>query len=193
MSDRYDLPGSRAEKDVQEQLGTEDRADGFYENAMRGELNERMIEFVEQQPFFWLSTTDEEYETDCSFRAGPRGFVNVLEPDRLAYPEYRGNGVQASLGNMLETATATLYFIDFFETTLGLHINGEVELHEERFDDRLADPANTDRRKMWVELEVEEAYIHCAKHIPKMKIEEFDPPWGTDDPELKKVGYFAND
>ena len=41
----------------------------------------------------------------------------------------------------------------------------------------------------WVEVEVEEAYIHCSKHIPLLKKLDKEVDWGTDD-EVKKGGDF---
>lgn len=39
-------------------------------------------------------------------------------------------------------------------------------------------------------MEIEEADIHCAKHVPRLSIEEFDPPWRTDDVDAKRTGFF---
>src|SRR6266446_4611091 len=47
-----------------------------------------------------------------------------------------------------------------------------------------ADIAETSGRRpeLWVLVTVEEAYIHCSKHIPRMqKVEEEVRHWGTDD------------
>lgn len=186
-----DLPGSEGEHTLQEQFGTRERAERFYEEAMNDHLTDRMQEFVQERIMFFLSTADGNGETDCSPRFGPAGFVNVLDDDRLCYPEYRGNGVQASLGNMTENPHASMLFIDWWDTTVGCHVNGEIELHETMAE--ATDLTDGDRTKVWVELHVEEAYIHCAKHVPELSIEEFDPPWGTDDPEAKRAGYFATD
>lgn len=183
-------PGSDGEHRIQDELGTTDRADVFYENAMQHELTERMQSFVRDRKMFFLATADSNGETDCSPRLGPEGFVNVLEPGRICYPEYRGNGVQASLGNIDENPFATLTFIDWWETTVGLHVNGEARIRDEIPE--ATDPVGLDRTKVWVEIEIEEAYIHCAKHIPKLSIEEFNPWWGTDDPEEKQVGHFTD-
>ncbi len=181
-------PGSDGEHRIQEALGTTDRADRFYDPAMQTELTDRMQSFIADRIMFFLATADADGETDCSPRIGPRGFVNVLEADRICYPEYRGNGVNASLGNIEENAHASLTFVDWWETTVGLHVNGAVTLRETIPEARnYVDP---DRTKLWVELEVEEAYIHCAKHIPQLQIQSFNPPWGTDDPEAKRVGHF---
>lgn len=188
MSDR---PGSDGEREIQQLLGTEERAERFYEDSMQTELTERMGAFIEERRLFFLSTADSDGHTDCSPRLGPPGFVNVLDAETLAFPEYRGNGVHASLGNMYENPHASLLFVDWWETTVGLHVNGTVELHDDL--PAASDPVGGDRRKQWVELDVDEAYIHCAKHLPRLEIAEFDPPWGTDDPEAKRAGYFGDD
>lgn len=184
-----DLPGSDGEHDLQEQFDSKERALKFYENAVHDHLNDMMQRFVDERIMFFLSTADGDGETDCSPRIGPRGFVNVLDEDRLCYPEYRGNGVNASLGNVEENPHVTLLFVDWWDTTIGLHVNGEATLREEIPE--AEDLTDVDKTKVWVEVEVEEAYVHCAKHIPQLSIEEFDPPWGTDDPEAKKAGFFA--
>ncbi|MFC6961886.1 pyridoxamine 5'-phosphate oxidase family protein [Halocatena marina] len=186
-----DLPGSAGEHDLQELFETRERAKRFYEEAMNDSLTDRMQRFIRERIMFFLSTADANGETDCSPRFGPEGFVSVLDDNRLCYPEYRGNGVQASLGNMIENPHASFLFIDWWETTVGCHVNGRVELRDSI--DGLTDPAGVDHRKVWVELHVEEAYIHCAKHVPKLSIEEFDPPWGTDDRDAKRAGYFSTE
>ena len=185
-----DLPGSAGEHRVQEVLGTRDRAERFYDASMNDSLTERMQRFIDERIMFFLATADANGETDCSPRFGPAGFVTVLDEDRLCYPEYRGNGVQASIGNMVENPHASFLFVDWWDTTVGCHVNGRVTLRDEVAG--ATDPAGLDRRKVWVELEVEEAYIHCAKHVPKLSIEEFDPAWGTDDRDEKRSGFFSD-
>ncbi|MFD1511831.1 pyridoxamine 5'-phosphate oxidase family protein [Halomarina rubra] len=191
MSDRRDRPGSTGEHDLQRELGTEARADGFYERSMHEALTPRMQRFLADRIMFFLGTADAEGHTDCSPRLGPRGFVNVLDDTTVAYPEYRGNGVHASLGNVRENPSASLTFVDWWDTTVGLHVNGEATLHEDL--PGAIDPADTDRQKLWVRVDVEEAYVHCAKHLPRLAIEEFDPPWGTDDETAKLTGFFTDD
>ena len=186
-----ELPGSGGEHNLQDKFGTKERALRFYENNMQSHLTEMMKRFVEERIMFFLATADTNGETDCSPRIGPRGFVNVLDKDHLCYPEYRGNGVHASLGNMQENPNATLLFVDWWDTTVGLHVNGRIEFRDEL--PQAVDNAQIDKPKTWVVIEVEEAYIHCAKHIPQLSIAEFDPPWGTDDPEAKKSGFFVNE
>lgn len=187
--ERRDYPGGVGEHDLQERFDTKERALRFYENSMHHSLNEVMKEFIEERIMFFLSTADADGKTDCSPRIGPQGFVTVIDDEHLCYPEYRGNGIHASLGNMTENRHASMLFVDWWETTVGLHVNGRTTLRESHSEAR--DLIDADKQKIWVELEVEEAYIHCAKHIPRLDIEEFDPPWGTDDSGVKKSGFFS--
>ena len=192
------LPGSDGEHALQRRLGTERRAERFYDEQVLDHLNERMREFVARQEMFFLSTSDRNGECDCSFRAGPPGFLQVLDPRSLAYPEYRGNGVHASLGNISENPHAGLLLIDFERARIGLHVNGrarivsDAELRAEYPHLPETTPYNR-RFELWVRIEVEEAYIHCAKHIPQlMKAPRGTPrDWGTDDYRRKGGDFFG--
>ena len=101
----------------------------------------------------WIATADAHGECDCPFRAGPPGFVQVLDDQTARYPEYRGNGVMASLGNG----------------------------HGPR--------PRAERR---VEVRVQEAYIHCRKHLPHLvRVNGEGRDWGTDDARAKGGDYFG--
>src|ERR1700730_5061345 len=91
-----DAHGERA---LQEKYGTTARAGAFYTNQMLDHLNEAMESFLARMDLVFISTADAHGDCDASFRAGPTGFMQVLNEKTLAYPEYRGNGVMASLGN----------------------------------------------------------------------------------------------
>src|SRR5512132_496495 len=96
-------PGSWGEHELQHRYQTQERASRFYRQQMLGRLNERMVQFIDRQEMVWIATAAATGECDCSFRAGPPGFVQVLDDRTVRYPEYRGNGVMASLGNLAES------------------------------------------------------------------------------------------
>ncbi|KUL34073.1 pyridoxamine 5'-phosphate oxidase [Streptomyces sp. NRRL F-4489] len=185
---------------MQQRLGTTGRADRFYADQVLDHLNTRMREFVARQEMFFLATADRHGECDSSFRAGPPGFVQVLGEQLLAYPEYRGNGVMASIGNISENPRLGLLMIDFTRDRIGLHVNGRarVVLDEEmraHYPGLPVDPVPGRRAQLWVMVEVEEAYIHCAKHIPhlqKAPAHGRGPSWGTDDMKRKGGDFFGS-
>ena len=89
------------------------------------------------------------------------------------YPEFRGNGVMASLGNISENPRLAMLFIDFEEDTIGLHVNGDGRMAEAAEIDRYRrqapdmDSPSYRRAVTWVAIDVECAYVHCSKHIPR--------------------------
>ncbi|MFK4273538.1 pyridoxamine 5'-phosphate oxidase family protein, partial [Streptomyces milbemycinicus] len=101
-------------------MGTVDRADRFYDEQVLDHLNVRMREFIGRQEMFFLATSDRHGECDSTFRAGPPGFLRVLDARTVAYPEYRGNGVLASLGNIQENPHLGILMVDFFRDRIGL-------------------------------------------------------------------------
>ncbi|WP_018092144.1 MULTISPECIES: pyridoxamine 5'-phosphate oxidase family protein [unclassified Streptomyces] len=197
---RQERPGSDGEHLVQQRLGTTERADRFYGDQVLNHLNVRMQEFVARQEMFFLATADRHGECDSTFRAGPPGFVRVLDDRTLAYPEYRGNGVMASIGNISENPRLGILMIDFTRDRIGLHINGRarVVLDEEMRAQHAGlpvDPVPGRRAQLWVTVEVEEAYIHCAKHIPHLQKvpaqQRGARAWGTDDSKRKGGDFFG--
>jgi predicted pyridoxine 5'-phosphate oxidase superfamily flavin-nucleotide-binding protein len=187
-----ELPGSQGEHELQEELGTTKRARAFYNNQVLDHLNTQMCEYLARQEMMFVSTSDGAGNCDCSFRAGPPGFVRALNERTLAYPEYRGNGVMASMGNLLENPRLGLLFLDFFATTVGLHVNGTARIVENA--DLFPYPESDGHRGptawLWVVIDVEEAYIHCSKHVPRLAKLSKEIDWGTDDVAKKGGDFF---
>lgn len=168
--------GSDGEKILQDKYGTVRKANSFYENQMIDHINEQMKAFIAEQEMMFISTADKKGNCDNSFRAGKKGFVIVLDETTLFYPEYSGNGVMASLGNILENPHIGILFIDFFQNQIGLHVNGAAAIVEnEQFINSLpADLSDIvqsnhiEKPSRWVKIHVHEAYIHCSRMIPKL-------------------------
>ena len=184
-------PGSSGERHAQEQFGTTRRAQIFYDKQVLPYLNPRMRAFIARQEMVFIGTADAQGACDCSFRAGLPGFVHVLSDTLLAYPEYRGNGVMASVGNIMENPHIGMIFIDFFQSTVGLHVNGKAHVVDnEAFLLRTdvtpeiieaTHATGGHHPERWIIVDVEEAYIHCSKHIPLLAKQDKAIHWGTDD------------
>ena len=190
------LPGSAGEHALQCAYGSQTRAQRFYADQVRDRLLPTMSEFVQRMEMVFVASADAGGECDASLRAGPPGFIRVLDARTLAYPEYRGNGVLASLGNITENGHVGLLMVDFVTDLIGLHVNGRARVvtdHElRRRHPQL--PVEHERGRVperWVLVEIEEAYIHCRKHIPRMVPMSRDRAWGTDDVRSKGGDYFG--
>jgi uncharacterized protein len=187
---------SAGERLLQCLYGTVARADRFYAEQMRDQLLPAMIEFIARMEMVFVATADARGECDASLRAGPPGFIQVLHLKRLAYPEYRGNGVMASLGNMAENPHVGLLMVDFVRDRIGLHVNGRARIVDDgelrgQHPRLPRDPARGRCAERWVVVDVEEAYVHCRKHIPQMAFADRRRDWGTDDVVRKGGDYFG--
>jgi hypothetical protein len=192
-----ELPGSRGEHLLQCAYGTEARAEKFYEDQVLDHLSEKMISFVQRMEMAFIATSDATGECDCSLRAGPPGFIQIIDERTIAYPEYRGNGVLASLGNISENARIGVLLVDFVTDLIGLHVNGHAAIVEDavlraEHPDLTVDDERGRTPQRWVKVEVVEAYIHCRKHIPRLvPVADRTRTWGTDEPIAKGGDYFA--
>lgn len=189
--------GTDGERALQAEQSTEKKAKRFYEKQMKTTLNKKMQTFIEKQEMVFIATSDAKGNCDCSPRFGNKGFIRVLDDKTLAYPEYRGNGVFASLGNILENPHIGMVFVDFFETAVGLHVNGtafsysDTEIPEEYVNVMQPLLENTTiATERWIFIHVDEAYIHCSKHVPKLKKISKPIAWGTDDNKAKQTEHF---
>ena len=83
-------------------------------------------EFIESAGFFFLATADAQGRPDCSYKGGPAGFVRVVADDRLAFPDYDGNGMFRSLGNIGVNPAVGLLFIAMNGAPKRLRVNGRA-------------------------------------------------------------------
>src|SRR6185436_7393847 len=100
-----------AQRRLQDAFGSRKLADRLDETLRRERFNDGDKAFVEESPFFFLATADEEGRPDCSFKGGMPGFVRILDETTLAWPDYDGNGMFRSLGNVLANPHVGLLFI----------------------------------------------------------------------------------
>ena len=98
---------------LQDRFGSRALADRLVETRQRTAFTADDAAFIAACPFFFLATADAEGRPDCSFKGGDPGFARVLAPDLLAFPDYDGNGMFKSLGNIRANPAVGLLFMAF--------------------------------------------------------------------------------
>jgi hypothetical protein len=133
----------------------------------RERFNEADKAFVECASFFFLATADADGRPDCSFKGGLPGFVRIAAPDELIWPDYDGNGMFRSLGNIAVNPHVGLLFMKVGERPGRLRINGRATLD---FDDsRIADFAGA---QGLVRLTPTDIFPNCPRYIPRLELIE---------------------
>lgn len=190
------LPGSAGEHALQAERGSAARARRFYDEQVLACLAPEMQAFLARVEMLFVATADANGECDSSIRCGPPGFLAVLDETHVAYPEYRGNGVLASLGNLSENPHVGLLALDLVEDLIGLHVNGPVRIVDDaalraEHPELPTEQAGGRRAECWVVVSVAEAYVHCRKHLPRMTPVDRSRAWGTDNPTRKGGDHFG--
>lgn len=147
---------------MREQYGTTESAKKLEERGIAGTLSFLFKLYIESTDFFFLATANRTGETDCSFRGGERGFVRVVDDKTIVFPDYPGNGLFQSLGNLLENPNIGMLFIDF-EKGQRLRVNGTAVISTDA-----SDLAGYSGALSVVKVTVREAYTNCSRRIPKM-------------------------
>jgi hypothetical protein len=81
--------------------------------------------FLESRDSFYLASVNSEGWPYVQHRGGAPGFVKVLDDERFAFPDYRGNRQLISVGNTSENARVALILMDY-PTRTRLKILGEA-------------------------------------------------------------------
>lgn len=133
-------------------------------------ISPALARFIEALPFFFIATASAGGHCDCSFRGrehdasgAPLPALRVLAPGRLVFPDFSGNGLYNSLGNMRVNPHIGMLFMDF-ERQRRARINGVAQVVD----------ASDNIRAIWpmaqaaVLVAVEQAYGNCQARIPRM-------------------------
>lgn len=159
MTDSMFHGGHRA---LQDRFDGRRLADALERNLRPSEFNSRHVRTIETAEFFFLATAHGG-SVDCSYKGGPPGFVRVTGPAQLEWPDFDGNSMYRSLGNILLSPSVGLLFIRFGEQAARLRVNGRAEiLHDHP---RLAEYPGA---KMMVRIEAREIFPNCPRYIPDL-------------------------
>jgi predicted pyridoxine 5'-phosphate oxidase superfamily flavin-nucleotide-binding protein len=137
--------------------------------------------FIERMDMFFLATADAEGRPQCSYKGGDPGFVRVLDPRTVAFPNYDGNGMYLSMGNLLENPQVGMLFIDFTSARPSrLRLNGLASIDK---DDPLI--AEYPGAQFIVRVQATQVFPNCPRYIHRMALVErsrFVPRAGVETP-----------
>ncbi len=155
---------------LQDRYGGRAVADRIVDLVEASEINDEFKEFIESVPFFFLATSAGE-NTDCSFKGGEPGFVKVAAPDQIVFPDYDGNRMYKSLGNITENPNVGLLFMKFGAEEgqgalyLRVRVSGKAVIHDDH--PLLAEYPGAQRM---VEVTVTHVFPNCPRYIPQMEM-----------------------
>jgi predicted pyridoxine 5'-phosphate oxidase superfamily flavin-nucleotide-binding protein len=165
MSDSYH-EGSRRLQDRFDTRRLADRLDErFLAQPVIGPADRA---FIERMDMFFLATSDAQSRPQCSYKGGEPGFVRVLDEHTVAFPNYDGNGMYLSMGNLTVNPHVGMLFIDFVSARPSrLRLNGVATIDER---DELIDAYP--EAQFVVRVRANQVFPNCPRYIHRMTLVE---------------------
>ncbi len=153
-------------RDLQHRFDTRRLADRLEDVKVRDHLTPEDAEFIAVRDMLFLATADAQGRPTCSYKGGDPGFVRVLDERTLAIPNYDGNGMYRSWGNVRRNPRVGLLFIDW-QRQRRLRVDGEASV---ALDDPLT--ASWPGAQFVVRVTVRDVFPNCPRYIHRMEVVE---------------------
>ncbi|MDG2251763.1 MAG: pyridoxamine 5'-phosphate oxidase family protein [Gammaproteobacteria bacterium] len=160
---------TEAQRTLQNEFSTRDLAERIKEAVVTEILSDQQAAFIHSRNMFYLSTVDELGYPSCSYKGGDIGFVRVIDPKTLVFPNYDGNGMFMSTGNIQAKSKIGLLFIDF-QTPQRIRVRGEAKCIKEGPVLKSYPGAN-----LAVELTISNVWVNCPRYIHRMNLSDQSP------------------
>lgn len=144
---------------LQDHFGRRALADRVASITVHDEVQEPERLFIESRDLFFLSTVDEDGQPTCSYKGGAPGLVKVVDTRTIAFPNYDGNGMFLSMGNIGSRAKVGLLFIDF-EAPHRIRLHGEASVV---LDDPLL--PQWPGANLMVRVTIGQLFVNCPRYI----------------------------
>jgi predicted pyridoxine 5'-phosphate oxidase superfamily flavin-nucleotide-binding protein len=151
---------------LQDRFDTRRLADRLSDVKVHAELTDADAAYIAARDMFFLATADAEGRPTCSYKGGDPGFVAVLDPSTIAWPNYDGNGMFLSLGNTLVNPHVGLLFIDFAGPSR-MRVEGRVSLSD---DPALV--AHWAGAQLAAVCAIDRVYPNCPRYVHRMDLVE---------------------
>ncbi len=153
--------GSRS---LQDRFDTRALADRIDTLLVSDTISDGDRAFIQDRDMFFLATADADGRPTCSYKGGEPGFVRVLDAHTLAFPNYDGNGMYLSTGNVLVNPAVGMLFIDF-ERGHRMRLEGTATIDP---DDPLR--AQYPEAQFVVRVTARAVYPNCPRYIHRYEL-----------------------
>jgi uncharacterized protein len=157
-----------AVKEMQEKAGSRASYARMEKNTYADGLTENEIDFIAQQDSFYMASFSTNGFPYIQHRGGPKGFLKVLDANRIGFIDFKGNMQYISVGNIATNNNVALIIVDY-PAKARLKIFAKAEIVELKDNVSLYDTLNLDDYKFKPErmivLQIEAYDWNCPQHI----------------------------
>jgi uncharacterized protein len=153
---------SEAARGLQDRFDTRNLADAELQVIVHDELSAPDKAFVQSAEMFWLASVDAKGSPTVSYKGGAPGFVHILDDRTLLFPNYDGNGMYYSMGNVATTSKIGMLFMAF-DRPARLRVQGDAKLTDDK-----ALVGRFPGAQFAIEVKITALITNCPRYIPRM-------------------------
>ena len=148
---------------LQDRFDTRNLADAELAVIVHDELSEPDRGFISAAEMFWLASVDDKGSPTVSYKGGAPGFVSIIDGRTLVFPNYDGNGMYFSMGNIATTSEIGMLFMAF-DRPARLRVQGRATLTDDK-----AMVGRFPGAQFAVKVDITALITNCPRYIPKMQ------------------------
>ena len=152
-----------AARKLQDRFDTRNLADAELAVIVHDELSEPDKAFVSAAEMFWLASVDDKGSPTVSYKGGAPGFVKILNDRTLLFPNYDGNGMYYSMGNIATASKIGMLFMAF-DRPARLRVQGQAQLTDDK-----ALVGHFPGAQFAVQVNITALITNCPRYIPRMQ------------------------
>lgn len=178
-------------RELQDRYGGRKVADVIEKHRKHVVFTDEDRAYIENLPFFFLATSWRD-AVDCTIKSGHPGFVRIVGDSQLEWPDYDGNRMYRSLGNILRNPSVGMLFVKFDGESTRIRLTGKAEIIDD--PSQFADLPGAQRL---IRVTADYIYYNCPRSVPRMEMAEhsaylpragYTPP----EPEWKSRDYMRD-
>lgn len=176
---------------LQDEFDSRKLADRLSDFTVHDTITDLDREFIQARDMFFISTIDADGNPTVSYKGGRVGFVKIIDDTTIAFPDYDGNGMFLTTGNITVNRDVGLLFIDF-ENPMRLRLHGQASI--ETNSPLLQEYPEA---KLMIIIAIKNLFINCPRYIHKYQkletskyVPNSDQP--TPSPHWKEMDQFKD-
>jgi len=127
---------------------TDKQQEGKGEIISGSTLDDRSRKLIRETDTIFVGSEGKDGHMDNNHRGGNPSFIEIIEPQTLKIPDYLGNNLFSTLGNIMETGKAGILIFDFANSAI-LQLSGKAEVFAEQFKE-IKSPTNAKTGRFWL-------------------------------------------
>lgn len=157
---------TKEHNDVRQKYGTENLAKYWFETLETKFLDENMIRFMESMNYLFFATTSKDGRVNMNFK-GTQGqkLIKVLDKKRFIFPDFSGNGILHSIGDLQTNPYVGLLIIDFARD-IRIKVNGKAKIIDDsKIITKYLDVFESFDIQRLIEVSIDYVIPNCSKNL----------------------------